>query len=682
MNRKPPGEAVSNNQAANSLTWLTCPLAQVGAIILFGSKSLKTRITVITFAIVLLGSWSLALLVSRLLERDMVQLLSNQQFSLATLLAKEIDQELAMRLDMLERVAIAAELPMQQGPAAIQAYVEARPVLHHLFNGGLVVYDREGLALASVPLGKGRVGTYLRDAELIARAIDRGHVTVGRAFLGERLDTPAFAMAAPIRDEHGGVVGIIVGEIELGLRNFMTETMSTPYGRTGGYLLIDRTAGKSSRRPTAGASWRNCRHRVHPVIDHFLDGHEGTAILINRLGQEVLVANKGIRSADWIISVVAPTEEVFAPIAAMQQRLLGMTLILTLIGAALTWWFIRRQFVPLEQGLHSLAVMRQPGQPLTPLPVSREDEIGQLVGAFNALIAEVEVRETALRESDDCLRSILATSLDGFWRVSEEGRLLEVNETYARMSGYTVDELVGMHVSQLVADESPSVAAERHAKILATGHLQFEDVHRRKDGSVWHMESSATYRAGGGGQVVAFIRDISARKRDEARCARRSANSRPWCSNLWSVCTSSVTATGCTSTRRWRACSATPVPEVIASAKSATWSPRKAGSWLPKPAAPAERRDRSTQLWLHRLAQGWHASPSRCLAVRSNTMGGRPCLVCCWMSPNGGRPRQSWSATVCSWRIWCSSVPAIWPRRATGRKRQPRQERLPGQHEP
>ena len=518
MNRKPPGEAVSNNQAANSLTRLTCPLAQVGAIILFGSKSLKTRITVITFAIVLLGSWSLALLVSRLLERDMVQLLSNQQFSLATLLAKEIDQELAMRLDMLERVAIAAELPMQQGPAAIQAYVEARPVLHHLFNGGLVVYDREGLALASVPLGKGRVGTYLRDAELIARAIDRGHVTVGRAFLGERLDTPAFAMAAPIRDEHGGVVGIMVGEIELGLRNFMTETMSTPYGRTGGYLLIDRTA----REIMLATDRRRIMEKltppgVHPVIDRFLDGHEGTAIMTNLLGQEVLVADKGIPSADWIISVVAPTEEVFAPIAAMKQRLLGMTLILTLIGAALTWWFIRRQFVPLEQGLQSLAVMRQPGQPLTPLPVAREDEIGQLIGAFNALIAEVEVREKALRESDDCLRSILATSLDGFWRVSEEGRLLEVNETYARMSGYTVDELVGMHVSQLVADESPSVAAERHAKILATGHLQFEDVHRRKDGSVWHMESSATYRAGGGGQVVAFIRDISARKRDEAR---------------------------------------------------------------------------------------------------------------------------------------------------------------------
>jgi len=489
----------------------------VGAIIFVDGKSLKTRISVITFAIVLLGSWSLAWLVSRQLERDMVQVLSNQQYSLASLLAKEIDQELAIRLDMLERVAVAAEKTMQQGPAAMQAYVESRPVLLSMFNNGLVVYNREGLAVASVPLSDERVGTYLRDAELIARAIDKGHVTVGRAFLGDRVDTPAFAMAAPIRDEHGGVIGIIVGEIELGLRNFMTETMSTPFGRSGGYLLIDRR----SREIIMATDRRRIMEKLpppggHPVIDRFLDGHEGTAVMVNLLGQEVLVADKGIRSSDWIISVVVPTEEVFAPIAAMQQRLLGMTLILTLVGAALTWWFIRRQFIPLEHALYSLADMRQPGRPLVPLPVAREDEIGELIGGFNSLIAEVDVRESALRESDDCLRSILSTSLDGFWRVSQEGRLLESNETYARMSGYTIDELLGMHVSQLVANESPVVAAERHQRIIATGRLLFEDVHRRKDGSVWYIESNATYRPGGGGQVVAFIRDISARKRDEA----------------------------------------------------------------------------------------------------------------------------------------------------------------------
>ena len=496
---------------------MTVLCRQRGLIIFFDSNSLKTRITLITFAIVLLGSWSLALFVSRLLERDMAQVLSSQQFSLATLLAKEIDQELADRLDALERVAVGAEQPMQRGAAAMQDYVEGRPVLQALFNGGIIVYDREGVAIASAPLGGERVGTYLRDADLINKAIEQGHVTIGKAFIGNRLEMPVFAMAAPIRDEHGGVLGIIVGEIELGLRNFMTEAMTTPFGRSGGYLLIDR----DGRQIIMATDRQRIMEKlpppgVHPVIDRFLDGYEGTAVIINPRGQEMLVADKGIRSANWIVSVVIPTREVFAPVTAMQQRLLTATLVLTLLGAALTWWFIRRQFIPLEEGLRKLAIMRQPGQPLVPLPVARADEIGQLIDGFNSLIEVIEDREKALQESDDCLRSILSTSLDGFWRVSQEGCLLEVNETYARMSGYAIAELVGMHVSQLVAEETPVVAAERHNKILETGHLQFEDVHRRKDGSLWHIESSATYRPDAGGQVVAFIRDISARKRDEA----------------------------------------------------------------------------------------------------------------------------------------------------------------------
>lgn len=444
-------------------------------------------------------------------------MLSNQQLSLATLLAKEIDQEVASRLDALERVAVSAEKDMKQGPAAMQRFLEARPVIQSMFNGGLIVYNPDGLAIANFPATDERVGTYLRDTELVSSAIGKGHVVIGKAFLGEKFDSPVFTMAAPIRDEHGGVIGIIVGEIELGLHNFLTATMTTPFGKSGGYLLIDRQARQiimstdrqriMEKLPPPG---------VHPVIDHFLEGHEGTAVMINPLGQEMLVADKAVRSANWIISVVVPTKEAFAPIAAMKLRLLSVALLMTVLAAAMTWWFIRRQFAPLESSLKAMLFMRQPGQALKPLPIARPDEIGQLIEGFNAVLEVAEAREESLRESDDCLRSILETSLDGFWRVSQDGHLLQVNETYARMSGYTADELVGMHVSQLVAEESPVEAAERHAKILATGHLQFEDVHRRKDGSLWHIETSVSYRQSMGGQVVAFIRDIGERKRSEA----------------------------------------------------------------------------------------------------------------------------------------------------------------------
>lgn len=447
----------------------------------------------------------------------MTRLLSDQQYSLATLLAKEMEYAVASRLDALERVALGADQAMRGGETAMQAHIEARPLLHALFNGGLVVYNADALAVASYPVGHARAGTYLRDAVLIEQAIGRGHATIGKAYLGDRFDAPSFSMAAPIRDEHGGVLGIIVGEIELGLRNFMTEAMTTPFGKSGGFLLIDR----DERQIIMATDKRRVMEKlpgpgVNPLIDRFLAGYEGTAVLVNPLGEEVLVADRVIRSAGWIISVTTPTREAFAPITAMKQHLLGATALLSLLAAVLAWWFLRRQFRPLESSLHHLAAMRQPGQPLVPLPVGRPDEIGQFIAGFNSLIEGIEAREASLRDNDACLRSILTTSLDGFWKVSREGYLLDANETYARMSGYPVDELIGMHVSALLAEASAAEAAQRQQQIIETGHLQFEDVHRRKDGSLWPIEASATFQPQGGGQVVAFIRDITGRKRNEA----------------------------------------------------------------------------------------------------------------------------------------------------------------------
>lgn len=43
-------------------------------------------------------------------------------------------------------------------------------------------------------------------------------------------------------------------------------------------------------------------------------------------------------------------------------------------------------------------------------------------------------------------QTILQSSSDGFWRVGKDGRLLDVNERYVQMSGYSREELIGMHV--------------------------------------------------------------------------------------------------------------------------------------------------------------------------------------------------------------------------------------------
>ena len=77
---------------------------------------------------------------------------------------------------------------------------------------------------------------------------------------------------------------------------------------------------------------------------------------------------------------------------------------------------------------------------------------------FRTAIADITARkkaEEALRASAEEHRTILLTALDGFWLTDTQGHLLEVNEAYCRMSGYSAPELLSMRISDLEVVEKP-----------------------------------------------------------------------------------------------------------------------------------------------------------------------------------------------------------------------------------
>lgn len=107
-------------------------------------------------------------------------------------------------------------------------------------------------------------------------------------------------------------------------------------------------------------------------------------------------------------------------------------------------------------------------------------------------------------------RAVIEAAIDGFCVVDQEGCILEVNEAYARISGYSREELCGMRVQDLDAGESSEQIEERLATVLARGQLRFETLHRRKDGSLVHVEVSAQVYPGDG-HLFVFVRDTSLR---------------------------------------------------------------------------------------------------------------------------------------------------------------------------
>ncbi|MDD2467385.1 MAG: PAS domain S-box protein [Desulfobulbus sp.] len=128
-----------------------------------------------------------------------------------------------------------------------------------------------------------------------------------------------------------------------------------------------------------------------------------------------------------------------------------------------------------------------------------------------------------LRQSEEQHRSIIQTAMDGFWMVDMQGRLVEVNDTYCRMSGYTADELLKMQVSDLELTETLEVVEEHARQIIDQGEDRFESRHLRKDGSSIDVEISAQHRLGRWGKLVVFIRDITARKQAEQQLRQQQA---------------------------------------------------------------------------------------------------------------------------------------------------------------
>lgn len=132
-------------------------------------------------------------------------------------------------------------------------------------------------------------------------------------------------------------------------------------------------------------------------------------------------------------------------------------------------------------------------------------------------ITERSVAEQRVARERERLETILETTADGFWIVNPERRITRVNSAYARMSGYTTDELTTMQINDLDAIEEAADTTERIRRIMEHGSETFETKHRRKDGSVFDVEVSASrLHRSDGNYLSAFCRDITDRKTAEA----------------------------------------------------------------------------------------------------------------------------------------------------------------------
>ena len=156
---------------------------------------------------------------------------------------------------------------------------------------------------------------------------------------------------------------------------------------------------------------------------------------------------------------------------------------------------------------------------------SADGELVQVVGT-NVDVTRRKRAEQALREGEAKIRRLVDANIIGIFIWDFEGRILEANEAFLRIVGYDHEDLVAGRIRW--TDLTPPEWRDRDTRLIQeqrlTGALPpFEKEYFRKDGSrVPVLIGVATFEKGGN-QGVAFVLDLTERKRAEERLRRSEA---------------------------------------------------------------------------------------------------------------------------------------------------------------
>lgn len=81
------------------------------------------------------------------------------------------------------------------------------------------------------------------------------------------------------------------------------------------------------------------------------------------------------------------------------------------------------------------------------------DEVGLLVDSFNAMLAQIEHRDEALRQSAEKYRAVVEDQTELICRTLPDGTITFVNQAYCRYFNKNLDELVGQNYLPLIPRE-------------------------------------------------------------------------------------------------------------------------------------------------------------------------------------------------------------------------------------
>jgi PAS domain S-box-containing protein len=219
----------------------------------------------------------------------------------------------------------------------------------------------------------------------------------------------------------------------------------------------------------------------------------------------------------WVVGVTMPPSVALAPVYAILHDQLWVFAVMLLLSAILASGLARylvRPFLRLNEAARALGG----GDLARRVDIRTGDEIERLGDSFNEMAAQIQERDTALREREARIRRLVESNIIGifFWDIS--GNITDANDAFLELTGYTREDLLAGQVrwATMTPPEYRAVDAVAIEEIARSGTVsRYEKEFTRKDGSRIPVTLGAATFDASMATGVAFVLDLTERNRAE-----------------------------------------------------------------------------------------------------------------------------------------------------------------------
>ncbi|MEC7816126.1 MAG: sensor histidine kinase [Pseudomonadota bacterium] len=419
---------------------------------MLSSLSFKARVLLLTVASSVVAVTAVLIIAYAELVSDFEDVLSQRQALEARAAADTVNQRLEYRLTALSTFATFLTRDAQLLPAQeLTTALERQTDLRELFPGGLLVFNRNAVAIAENISVPGRLGTGYRDRPHFVEAIETRRAVVSRPIIGRATGLPLLSFLAPIENGDGDLVGLVGGAINLAESGILPRSLKNT--RSGILRILDTTyftevdsLSPGEPMPALPAPGKD------PLVDAALSGIT-SGVVTGASGDQWIFATQHLERVGWLFVRAVPYREATEPARASFLRFASVSLVvlvLVMIAAQALSASATRPLTTMARQIARMSVSRGHEHRL---PYLGAPEIQGLARAFNHLM---EQRREADKLKDDFVSTVShelrtpLTSINGSLKLLASGKLGTLSDKAQKMVDVALRN--GQQLNALISD--------------------------------------------------------------------------------------------------------------------------------------------------------------------------------------------------------------------------------------